>query len=164
MKKRLFYCFIVAVSGMIFSCAPQGPNNEEMIAAAKALDQQFIDAYNNLDVDGVMACYWNSPELVSYPPGNMVEHGPAEVKHGLTDFFNSVPALKLELTETHYKVVGDAVLGWGLWHMEIPTPDGQSMEMNGRFLDVKAKRDGKWVYIIDHASVPLPPPPDAPEK
>jgi hypothetical protein len=29
---------------------------------------------------------------------------------------------------------------------------------------VKALKDGKWVYIIDHASVPLPPPPDAKGK
>lgn len=32
------------------------------------------------------------------------------------------------------------------------------MEMRARYSDVKAKRDDKWVYIFDHASVPLPPP------
>ena len=33
-----------------------------------------------------------------------------------------------------------------------------TVEAMGRYTDVKAQRDGKWVYIIDHASVPLPPP------
>ena len=35
--------------------------------------------------------------------------------------------------------------------------------VEGRFSDVKAQKDGKWVYIIDRASVPLPPPPGAGE-
>lgn len=30
--------------------------------------------------------------------------------------------------------------------------------MMGRYTDIKAERDGKWVYIMDHASMPLPPP------
>jgi len=33
-------------------------------------------------------------------------------------------------------------------------PEGKPFEMTGRYTDVKALRDGKWVYITDHASVP----------
>jgi hypothetical protein len=33
------------------------------------------------------------------------------------------------------------------------------MELDGRFTDVKTQRDGKWVYILDHASAPMPGPP-----
>ncbi|HEX9660334.1 MAG TPA: hypothetical protein VGA18_08535 [Rhodothermales bacterium] len=40
--------------------------------------------------------------------------------------------------------------------MTIPTPDG-AQEMHGRFTDLKAERDGKWLCVHDHASVPLPP-------
>ena len=33
--------------------------------------------------------------------------------------------------------------------------------MKGRFTEVFGRRDGKWVYLIDHPSVPLPPQPGA---
>jgi len=36
--------------------------------------------------------------------------------------------------------------------------------MEGRFSDVKAVRDGKWVYVMDHASIPVPPPLPAEKK
>ena len=35
-------------------------------------------------------------------------------------------------------------------------------EILGRFTDVKGQRDGKWVYLMDHGSVPLMPPPAPP--
>ena len=38
-------------------------------------------------------------------------------------------------------------------------PDGEPLQMEGRYTDAKAERDGKWVYLVDHASVPIPPPP-----
>jgi ketosteroid isomerase-like protein len=77
--------------------------------------------------------------------------------------FENMKGAKLELTEVNYKAVGDVVLGWGTWRMQMTMPGGEVMKLTGRYSDVKAKRDGKWVYIMDHASVPLAPPPDSPE-
>jgi ketosteroid isomerase-like protein len=54
---------------------------------------------------------------------------------------------------------GDVVIGWGLWRVTVAGPDGAPVEVVGRYTDVKAERDGTWVYILDHASAPLPPPP-----
>ena len=33
-------------------------------------------------------------------------------------------------------------------------PDGTPIEVHGRYTDVKAERDGRWVYLVDHGSVP----------
>ncbi|MFQ5674850.1 MAG: YybH family protein [bacterium] len=63
------------------------------------------------DVDGVMAMYWNSPDLVSYPPDAMEAHGWRAVRDDLRRFFDSVSGAKLELLETNYKVAGDVVFG-----------------------------------------------------
>jgi len=160
MKHIFRYSLIIAVAGFILGCTPQGENPEQMIAAAKALDQQFVAAYNNGDVDEVMATYWNSTDLVSYPPGAMEERGWQAVRAGLTTSFANISGAELELLETNYKVAGNVVFGWGKWRMTIPTGEEESIEMSGRYSDVKAKRDGKWVYIFDHASVPLPPSPE----
>jgi len=158
MKKMSILILLLTISALIISCAPQGENEEQMLADAKALDQKFVEAYSNGDVGGVMETYWNSPELVSYPPGAMVEKGWENVKKGISEFFNSIKGAKLVMTDTNYKIAGDMVIGWGTWRLTMPDGNGSTMEMTGRFTDVKAKRDGKWVYILDHASVPLTPP------
>ena len=69
---RLTSC--VAALVMAGACAPKettpadgpkGPTPAEMTAAADALDQRFVDAFNKDDADALMATYWNNPNLVS---------------------------------------------------------------------------------------------------
>ena len=144
---------------------PAGPTSAELVAAADALDARFAEAFSKGDVDGVMATYWNSPNLVSYGPDGMGTRGWDASKAGSSEMFKAMPGAKLELIERHNDVHGDVVLGWGTWRLTIPAPKGPPQVMEGRFTDVKAMRDGKMVYIMDHASVPLPPPPPpAPPK
>ena len=158
---RFFLSLLPVVTTLlVFGCKCKEHDPEEMIASAKALDQRFIESYNKGDVDAIMATYWNSPDLISFPPGTLELRGWDAAKEGMMKSFAIAPGGKLTLTETHYQVAGDIVLGWGKWSFTMPMPDGARMEMTGRFTDAKAERDGKWVYIMDHASVPLPPPPD----
>jgi ketosteroid isomerase-like protein len=105
-----------------------------------------------------MATYANTPDLVSYAPDAMEAVGWQAVKDGYAKSFAQMPGAKLELTQANYKVAGDMVIGYGKWKMTAPTPDGQTSEAFGRYTDVKTSRDGKWVYLLDHASVPFAPP------
>jgi hypothetical protein len=34
----------------------------------------------------------------------------------------------------------------------VPKAGGDPVTLHGRFTDVAAKRNGRWVYIVDHAS------------
>ena len=71
---------------------------------------------------------------------------------------SSMPGAKLEFLNMRNEAHGDVVLGWGTWRITMgPAESPQVFE--GRYSDVKAMHDGKWVYVMDHASVPLPPPP-----
>jgi ketosteroid isomerase-like protein len=128
---------------------PPGPSDAEKVAAAEALDQRFLEAFNKGDADGVAATYW------------MGTTGWDASKAGAVEMFKAMPGAKLEYLSHHNDVHGDAVLGWGTFKMTIPTPGGPQV-MEGRFTDVKMMHDGKWVYVMDHAS--LPPPPPAPGK
>ena len=134
-----------------------------MMAAADALDQRFLDAFNKGDVDAVMATYWNSPKLVTMSPEGMGTTGWDAAKAGTAGMFKAMPGPKLEIVSKRNDVHGDAVLGWGTFKMTIPTPGGPQV-VEGRFTDVKMMHDGKWVYVMDHASVPVPPPPPEPVK
>jgi ketosteroid isomerase-like protein len=70
---------------------------------------------------------------------------------------------KLELLESSNAAAGEVVLGTGKWRFTIPSPQGAPIEVMGRYTDVKAKRGGKWVFILDHASAPLPAPQGEPD-
>jgi ketosteroid isomerase-like protein len=169
MPIRVRAALVAAIAlAALSACAPRAPDTAKMIEQAKALDARFITAFNAGDVEGVMATYDNSAELVSYPPDELEALGFAAVKAGFAKSFAASKGAKLELVDPHYRALGDAVIGYGHWKMVMPGANGAAqIELTGRFTDVKAERNGKWVYLIDHASVPFgipeaPPPPAPP--
>jgi ketosteroid isomerase-like protein len=73
--------------------------------------------------------------------------------------FASMPAnATVECADTTYMVAGDVVILSGKWSMKTPQENGEPAVLNGRVTDIIAKRGGRWVYILDHASVPFVPP------
>jgi len=149
---------VLTAVALFGACAPKGPTPEAMVAAADALDQQFLAAFNAGDLDALTATYWNSPEMVSIGLGGMGDLGWEAAKADWAATLPTLAGATLAFTESHNIPTGDVVLGWGRWTITMPTGDGTAMVMQGRYSDVKAMRDGKWVYLMDHASVPLPPP------
>lgn len=143
--------------------APPGPTPAEMMTAANELDQRFLAAFNKGDVDAVMAAYWNSPDLISVGPDGMGTKGWDAAKAAMAEAFKTMPGAQLENLSHRNDVHGDMVLGSGTWKLTIPIP-GAPQVIEGRYTDVKMMHDGKWVYVMDHASVPLPPPPPEPVK
>jgi ketosteroid isomerase-like protein len=158
MKTRIGALFSIIAMLLITPLASAGDSPEAMIAAAKEVDRRFTQAFSKGDLAGIMANYWNSPSLVFYPPDTMEIHGYDAVKQAYKGMCDNIKELKLELVDPQYMVAGDMVIGWGKWKMALPGPDGKPAEMHGRYTEVLAKKAGKWVYIIDHPSMPLPAP------
>lgn len=156
MKSPFVVVVCLAVALYVSGCMPRGESPEQMLKEAKALDEKFLEAYNKGDVEALMALYWKSPDVVSCPPGEMLIRGWDDLREAMVKDFATSPKGKLEMLESHNTVAGDLVLGSGKWRFTVMEPP---MEIVGRYTDVKAKRDGSWVYIMDHGSVPLPPPP-----
>lgn len=140
---------IIGLSG----CEP-GNDPERMIADSKALDRHFIDAFNNRDLESVMATYWNSPDFVQYPMDAMEIRGLQGVRDALEAAFAGTSKIWMEQTEANYRVAGDVVVGWGKWRLTITEPAGATTVIDGRYTDLRARRDGEWVYVLDHGSVP----------
>lgn len=161
MKSLTLAALVILGAALVAGCAPAGDSPEKMVAEANALDKAWLDAYNSKNVDAIMALYWNSPDLTSFPPGEMEVRGFDGVKEGFVKEFAQAADGRLEFVETHNMPVGDAVVGRGKWRFTMPSAQ---MDVTGRYTDVKAKKDGKWVYLMDHASVPMPPPPDMPSS
>jgi ketosteroid isomerase-like protein len=53
----------------------------------------------------------------------------------------------------------DYIINIGSWYSTIARPDGKSMTARVRTTELLHKSHGKWRYVIDHASIGVPPPP-----
>lgn len=158
--RRIIFAVLVVTVGLFSACASMPQDNaDDMVAAARALDRQFVDAFNRGDAEALSSLNWNSPDAVLFPPGALEARGIAAIRQTNAETLAALRGARIELIESHQMPAGDVVIGWGKWRLTIPAPDGATTEIIGRHTDVKAERDGKWVYLIDHASVPLPPPP-----
>ncbi len=149
---------VVGMLGVTLGCASQNraSDPEAMVKAADALDRAFVESFNKGDVDALNTLYWNSPDVASFPPDLLEARGIAAVRESNARTAASLKGGQLEITESHNMPVGEAVVGYGKFRIAIPGPDGKPTQVVGRYTDVKAERDGKWVYLIDHASAPLP--------
>jgi ketosteroid isomerase-like protein len=135
-----------------------------MVAAASDLEKRFLETFNTGDVDALMALYWNSPDLSMFPPDAMAIRGWDAAKAAMTETVKAMAGAKFEILESRNVAHGTVVVGSGLWKLTIPAAKGPATVLEGRYSDVKAQKDGKWVFVSDHASVPLPPPPTPAKK
>ena len=169
MRKVRFTSMFIAALAIAFGASSwaHAESPEEMIAGANALDKAFLAAFNSGNADAMSALYWNSPDAVSFPPEELVARGIEGIRKSNAAVVKSMAGGKLEITESHQIPFQDVVVGWGLWRFTMPVEGGTPIAMVGRYTDVKAKRDGKWVYVVDHASAVMPastPAAEAPKK
>lgn len=125
----------------------------------EALQQSFMNALLAGDAAAVGNQY--AEDAVSYDVATHSVFGPEGVAASWGEFFAQYKVLEVELfnntTETH----GDTGVSWGEFRMLVePSGGGEPLEMTGRFSDVSRNIDGNWLYVMDHASMPLPPPPE----
>ena len=139
--------FVLVLSAACAEPVSPAPDANAMIAAAGALDEQFLAAFNSGDVDAMAALYASGPDTVSFMPDVMVIRGFDSVRAGFGEFVAAAVGATLALTESHHSVVDDAVASWGLWTTTMNEPDGSSLTMSGRFTNLKAERYGRWVYL-----------------
>jgi len=158
MSKNLFVSSAGVLALALASCVPPVQDVEKEIAALKQVDSVWEASFVKGDIDGIMSTYWNSPELVSYPPNTMEVNGYEAVRMSYEKMYGMMAVKSAQSVNASYKVSGDVAFGWGTWKMTFQPTGGQDMGTEGRYTNMYVKKDGKWYYAVDHASVPMPPP------
>jgi len=122
----------------------------------QSLQDAFMKALRANDANGLAACY--SADATNYPVDSMVGKGPDSVRRSWLGFFVHYRVLAARLSATHTEVLGNMAVAWGLFKITA-TPSGgnEPIEIQGRYMDVSRSRNGNWLYIADHASLPSPP-------
>ncbi len=151
----------LVLASLLLSACKGATDEQALISAAKAVDEQWVDAFNKADIDALSKLYWKDPSLLMYPSDGMELRGWDAVKAYHSGALSHMKGATASLSGTNYTVAGDMVVCYGKWKIMVPTGEGPVLEIHGRYSDVKAKRDGAWVIIMEHGSVPMAPPPDA---
>ncbi len=160
--KHLVLCVTIVAGLLVAGCSKPADTQ----AVKQQLEQKthaFAEAVSKQDINGLMADYWNSPELAAYYPDANYQ-GYDAVKKSWEGFFGMMAVKSFSFPEVHTDVSGDGTLAyqWGLYDMTLqPKGGGPEIKAPGRFSEVWKNMNGSWVIVVDHASSPLPPPPAA---
>jgi len=117
-----------------------------MVQPLHDLHSAFVRAFSSGDLDALMALYEPSAVLVP-EPGR-----PAVTGQALRDALQGFLALNatIRLTTEQVMQAGDLVLLRSKWTLTGTGPDGTSVTMAHRSIEVARRQpDGSWRYVID---------------
>jgi len=117
------------------------------VATQKPSDDFGEEAYNKGDIEGTMAHFWHSPDMIIMDEGRILQ-GYDAYKADLERMLAArKPGEKFELFEKHEIPLGETFVTHGRWRYVIPPKTYE-----GLFTNVKALKDGKWVIVLSHYS------------
>ena len=126
----------------------------------KDLDNAWVKAAKAGDIEGLVKLY--APTAVTYMPDEMKAKGTAEIRASFQKFLGSSNVKEMTLSQDFETTSGNLSASSGTFSMTVePKAGGAAQTMEGRYSSVAVKKNGKWMYVSDHASMPIPPPPAA---
>jgi uncharacterized protein (TIGR02246 family) len=129
---------------LAMACAPAGA---EDVSAADC----FIKGFEAGDAEAVTACY--APDAVLWIPGAPMAKGKQAIRAGFAGYFAAYKVKDMSIVPLGSKALGDEVVTWGTYTIVASAKaTGVESTVTGRFTDVSRKIDGRWVYLVDHAS------------
>ena len=144
-------------SVIVLVTALAAPAFADPTADATTHDEAFAKACVAGDVKGVVALYADDA-FVIWPGVGEEARGKAAIEklaRDLCDPKNGTPVLKSDvavpLDESHIAIIGH-------WELTPTGPDGKRTTSQIRTSEIIAKTSDEWRYVVDHASIGLPPP------
>jgi len=123
-------------------------------AAVQATLQQWKDAYTRRDVDGALAVIAPDNDVVGIGTGpDEWRVGPEEFRAQIERDFAQSAALSVNYEPLVVSEAGPVawVAGRATVQAQI---DGQELTLTGRFTAVLEQRDGRWLLMQTHFSLP----------
>jgi ketosteroid isomerase-like protein len=153
-----FSIFLLALILTIFSFVPLSSAQTYAATDAQSFDEidQVLhtqeDAWNNHDLAGFMAGYWNSPQLTFFSGATERDGWQATLDRYRASYASPGHAMgKLEFSGLRIETLGsDAAFVRGAWQLS-SLPDGKAP--HGLFTLVFRKFSDGWKIVHDHTSV-----------
>ena len=123
-------------------------------AAVEATLQQWKDAYSRRDVDGALAVIAPDDDVVGIGTGpDEWRVGPEEFKAQLERDFAQAEALSVDYEPLVVSEAGPVAWVAGRARVQARV-EGQDVTLTGRFTAVLERRDGRWLLLQTHFSLP----------
>jgi len=123
--------------------------NEELLGNQE-LDQRFLEGMNQMDIEKLMSCFWNSPDLIFVDFDGNVNRGSDNIRKIFEQFFTQFESLSLVCDEISHIRAGNSVFAVGTATYSMQMKDGTTKKVTQRWSDVRGKVEGRWVYVLDH--------------
>jgi len=123
---------------------------EAELLGNQELDQRFIESMGQMDIEKLMSCFWNSPDLIFVDYEGNVHRGSDNIRMVFEQFFAQYESLSLVCDEISHIRAGDSVFAVGTATYSMQMKDGTSQQVTQRWSDVRGKVGGRWVYVLDH--------------
>ena|SRR5215218_1324890 len=128
-----------------------GPQTQ---AAVEATLKQWADAYSKRDLDRVLALIARDDDVVGIGTGqDEWRVGPEEFKAQLERDFSQAEALAVAYEPVVVSEAGPVAWVAGRASVQARV-DGQDLALAGRFTAVLEHRDGRWLLVQTHFSLP----------
>ena len=114
--------------------------------------QCWQSAFEAGDVDAAARCY--APDAQLWSAGSPIIRGREAIRSAYAGYFagNSVKRVKI-VEMGGFEHASDAA-SWGtIMVVSVSKKDGTESIQHGRYTDMSRKKDGRWVYVVEHSSV-----------
>jgi ketosteroid isomerase-like protein len=125
--------------------------SEQDLQAQRDLDQTFCSAMSRKDLEAVMQCLWQDPNLVVVLWDATVYRGWESIRGAVQQLFDTFPVVRLRIDEVSHVPVGDGVVAVGTATYDLQSKDGSPLRIVERWTDMRRQINGRWVYVLDHA-------------
>ena len=114
-------------------------------------------AFEAGDADAVAECY--APDAVLWLPGAPQATGREAIRAAYAGFFAGSTIRSATLRQLGKITHDDEAASWGTFEVVLVSKkDGKETTETGRYTDVSRRIDGRWQYLVDHASDEPPTP------
>ncbi len=126
--------------------------------AVRQVIRKAMANWSALDADANREYYTESDKAVFFDFTPMQYVGWKKYVSEIKKVQASIRNFKINLNnDLTVRVAGKLAFAHGTWKMDFVFTDGTRRRLRGRLTEVLEKRQGKWIIVHEHASVPTPP-------
>lgn len=139
------------LGAVTLSCCLAATTSVAMAAEPAPAGDCWLAGFKAGNAEAVSACY--AEDAVLWLSGVPMAKGRDAIREAYAGFLSGVTIKDASLSLIDERVVGDTRVGWGTYSITLVDKASKAESVvTGRYTDIQEKVDGRWLYIVDHAS------------